>query len=140
MAKGIRKRRSKSYASEESEEREEGGKTMFQRIFMGGSGGSSESYDDSVGSATLDTDSASEYTGGDQTDDGSDGPEEESGRGMQKFDRELRAKHRAACKNMTVSFRCRNRPLKQNTASFSDCFLPLPLCIEREISKGNQNF
>ena len=98
-------KRSKSYASEDSDDHEEGGRTMFQRIFMGASGDSSAgSYDDSVGSGTLGTDSASEYTGGDQTDDGSEGPEEKSDRGLQKFDRELRAKHRAACKNMTVRF------------------------------------
>ena len=105
MVKGARKRRSKSFTSEESEGNEDGGKNMFQRIFMGASGGSStRSYDDSVGSGTVDTESASEYTGGDETEDGSVGPEEESDRGLQKFDRELRAKHRAACKNMTVSY------------------------------------
>ena len=65
----------------------------------GNSGEEDSEFDDSIDSGTIYTD----MTGASQSE--SDGSSEASSTGstMMRFDRELRAKHRGACKNMTVS-------------------------------------
>jgi hypothetical protein len=94
---------SRSDRSQETPETEEEGKTsIFQRLFAPGSVDTSVSSqsneDDSAGSETnLSTLSGSSG----ESDDGSSDNSDSEG-GLQRFDRELRAKHRGACKNMTV--------------------------------------
>lgn len=85
--------------SEEEVEVEEVKASIFQRLFAPASAGTSYSQDDD-GSAeseanlsTLSVSTASHDTRDEETEK----------TGLQKFDRELRTRHRGACKNMTVS-------------------------------------
>jgi hypothetical protein len=101
-AKVKKTKATRSLETAESEEEAKAG-SIFQRLFAPASVGTSYSQDDdgSAGSEThLSTLSASTASH-----DSSDGETEnqDSKVDLQKFDRELRARHRGACKNMTVS-------------------------------------
>ena len=100
------KKSSRSYVSEESEE-DEAKNSIFHRLFLqAANGGFSSKSDDgeSDGSRTLVSDADSASSSDDQSEgaDSARREESEEDRELQKFDRELRAKHRGACKNMTV--------------------------------------
>jgi len=88
-----------------SMEEEEG---FFGRLFSpgtvdtdvsGNSGEEDSAFDDSIDSGTIYTD----MTGGSQSESDGSSDASTTGSTMMRFDRELRAKHRGACKNMTVS-------------------------------------
>jgi hypothetical protein len=82
-----------SYEAESVEE--EAKPSIFTRFF-GETGTHASSDYDSDDDDTLGTNTgSSEETENDETDDGD--------RELARFDRDLRAKHRGACKNMTVS-------------------------------------
>jgi hypothetical protein len=109
MARGKSKSKksSRTYVSEESEE-DDAKNSIFHRLFLqAANGGSIYKSDDgeSDGSGTLVSEAESASSSDDQTEGGDSVGQEESeeDRELQKFDRELRAKHRGACKNMTVS-------------------------------------
>jgi hypothetical protein len=96
-----------SAASEEPQEEEVGRMSLFHRLFAPDTMETDVSEDsqyDSLGSASQYTD----VTGSiDDEDDDSEVNDESTGEASQtstliKFDRDLRARHRAACKNMTV--------------------------------------
>lgn len=85
----------------ESKENDEGKPSFFSGLFAPGSADTSgsSSDDDSAGSSTNQStlsDSEDETDTLTQT-------TASKGAALERFDRELRAKHRAACKSMTVS-------------------------------------
>jgi hypothetical protein len=139
MAKGKSKSKSKkssrTYVSEESEE-DDAKNSIFHRLFLqAANGGSISKSDDgeSDGSRTLVSETESASSSDDQTEGADSAGQEnsEEDRELQKFDRELRAKHRGACKNMTVSTNLKISPsatqvqlagshvVSQNILSFS---------------------
>ena len=84
----------------EKAEKETAKASMFERLFA------PASVDTSVSSASDDErsfDSRSHVSTLSGSSDGSDESSCSSSSTAQRFDRELRAKHRSACKNMTVS-------------------------------------
>jgi hypothetical protein len=99
-AKVKKTKDTRSLATAESEEEvEEVKASIFQRLFAPASAGTSYSQDDdgsAESEANLSTLSVSTAS--------HDSRDEESEKtGLHKFDRELRTRHRGACKNMTVS-------------------------------------
>ena len=101
----LSKRDGKSSSKIAEEEEEENG--FFGRLFFPGTVDTSVSentgddydsdFDESFGSATY----FSDFSG--DSESGESSAASSTGTSLIRFDRELRAKHRAACKSMTVS-------------------------------------
>ena len=94
------KTESQSVATVDTSEKESPKASMFERFFA------PASADTSVSSASDEErsfDSRSHVSTLSGSSDGSDESSCSSSSSAQRFDRELRAKHRSACKNMTVS-------------------------------------
>ena len=85
---------------------------FFGRLFSPGTVDTDVSGDDDSESAGTSDDSATFLTdeklsaSESESDMSSDGDEASTSSSLIRFDRELRAKHRSACKNMTVGVAC----------------------------------
>jgi hypothetical protein len=94
-----RKRVEKS--STVSEDKEEGRMSLFQRLFAPESIDTDASGDSDSGSLDSAT-HFSDMSGSDDEDNDDSTQQASATSSMIKFDRDLRARHRGACKNMTV--------------------------------------
>jgi hypothetical protein len=91
-----------SYEADSIEE--EAKPSIFTRLFgETGSAASSYSHSDDDEDDTLDTDTKLSTRSGSSNETSDNDETEDGDRELARFDRDLRAKHRGACKNMTVS-------------------------------------
>ena len=99
MAKGKRQKSGKTVSTEDND----GNPSLFQRLF-GETGSDAASYStESVDSATRHSQVSASSSENSEDDTEERTETTETDREQQRFDRELRAKHRGACKNMAVS-------------------------------------
>ena len=131
---------SDGYSEEPQEQQASGGRmSLFHQLFAPDTMETDVSEDsqfDSLGSASQYTD----MTGSIDEDDESEANDESTGEASQtstliKFDRDLRSRHRAACKNMTVR-ESRYAWNASETTMVSICFFPN---AEWKIRQGHQD-
>ncbi len=111
------KTENQSVATVDTSDKESTKGTMFERLFA------PQSADTSVSSASDDERSLESHSNVSTlsgTSGGSDDSSCSSSRSTHRFDRELRAKHKNACKNMTVSSSATNR-IVPNSIVLTSC-------------------